>query len=78
MLLAPLLLYQKSGMPQLIRSTGLLKRLSPRLAAMETLLPPVTIQSFQDNLPTVVAAQGKQRYRVGMILGCVQRLFLAR
>ncbi len=77
MLLAPLWLYQKSGIPQLIRATGLLKRISPRLAAMETLLPTVTAQSFQDNLPTVVAAQGQQRYRVGMILGCVQRLFFS-
>jgi glycolate oxidase iron-sulfur subunit len=74
-LLAPLLLYQKSGLPKLIRATGILKQISPRLAAMETLLPPVTRQSFQDSLPTVVAAQGQQRYRVGMILGCVQRLF---
>ena len=73
--LLPLAIYQKLGMARLVRSTGLLQRLSPRLAAMESLLPPVTAQSFQDNLPTVVPAQGKTRYRVGMILGCVQRLF---
>ena len=77
LLLAPLWLYQKSGMPQLLRATGLLKQISPRLAAMESLLPEVTRQSFQDNLPTVVAAQGQQRYRVGMVLGCVQRLFFS-
>ncbi|WNZ23367.1 4Fe-4S dicluster domain-containing protein [Leptolyngbya sp. NK1-12] len=76
-LLAPLMLYQKSGLPQLVRATGLLKRFSPRLAAMETLLPTVTRKSFQDNLPTVVPAQGERRYRVGMILGCVQRLFFS-
>lgn len=74
-LLLPLMAYQKLGLPQLVRATGLLKRFSPRLAAMETLLPQVTVKSFQDNLPTVVPAQGQQRYRVGMILGCVQRLF---
>ena len=73
--LLPLAIYQKLGMARLVRSTGLLQRLSPRLAAMESLLPPVTAQSFQDNLPTVVPAQGETRYRVGMILGCVQRLF---
>lgn len=76
-LLLPLMAYQKLGLPQLVRATGLLKRFSPRLAAMETLLPQVTVQSFQDNLPTVVPAQGQQRYRVGMILGCVQRLFFS-
>ncbi|MBD1850742.1 heterodisulfide reductase-related iron-sulfur binding cluster [Leptolyngbya sp. GB1-A1] len=77
MLLAPLMLYQKLGMPQLVRATGLLKKFSPRLAAMETLLPEVTVKSFQDNLPTIVPAKGEKRYRVGMILGCVQRLFFS-
>lgn len=73
--LVPLMIYQKLGLPQLVRMTGLLQRISPRLAAMETLLPEVTIKSFQDPLPMIVPAQGKARYRVGMILGCVQRLF---
>jgi glycolate oxidase iron-sulfur subunit len=77
MLLAPLALYQKSGLPQLVRATGLLDRLAPRLAAMETLLPPITAKSFQDNLPEVVPAQGETRFRVGMITGCVQRLFFS-
>ncbi len=76
-LLAPLLIYQKLGGPELLKVTGLLRRFSPRLAAMEALLPPVTIKSFQDNLPTIVPAQGEKRYRVGMILGCVQRLFFS-
>jgi len=75
--LVPLALYQWLGLPKLIRSSGLLQRLSPRLAAMESLLPTVTARSFQDNLPDVVPAQGNQRYRVGMILGCVQRLFFS-
>lgn len=75
--LAPLMLYQKLGLPQLVRATGLLQRFAPRLAAMETLLPEVTLKSFQDPLPLVVPAQGEKRYRVGMILGCVQRLFFS-
>lgn len=77
LLLAPLMVYQKSGLQALVQATGLLPRLSPRLAAMESLLPPVTPDAFRDPLPTVVPAQGKQRYRVGMILGCVQRLFFS-
>lgn len=76
-LLAPLMVYQKLGLPQLVRATGLLQRFSPRLAAMETLLPEVTLQSFQESLPPIVPAQGEKRYRVGMILGCVQRLFFS-
>ncbi|MBD3883753.1 4Fe-4S dicluster domain-containing protein [Phormidium tenue FACHB-886] len=77
LLLAPLAVYQKLGIPKLMRSTKLLQRISPRLAAMEALLPTVTPESFQDTLPTVVPAQGQTRYRVGMILGCVQRLFFS-
>ena len=76
-LLVPFLLYQKSGLRALIRSTPFLKRFSPRLAAMEALLPEVTADSFKDNLPTIIPATGQKRYRVGMVLGCVQRLFFS-
>lgn len=77
LLLAPLGLYQKLGFSALVQKTGLLQKISPNLAAMEWLLPPVTAQCFQDNLPHVMPAQGRQRFRVGMILGCVQRVFFA-
>ncbi|HAA29876.1 MAG TPA: glycolate oxidase, partial [Cyanobacteria bacterium UBA8553] len=69
LLLAPLYLYQKLGVDKLIRSTGLLKKVSPRLAAMESNLPEISLGSFQDTLPDVIAAQGEKRYRVGVILG---------
>ena len=75
--LFPLLIYQILGLPKLVRSTGLLKKVSPRLAAMESILPQITVKSFQDNLLDVIPAQGKRRYRVGVILGCVQRLFFS-
>ncbi|MEO1392112.1 MAG: (Fe-S)-binding protein [Cyanobacteria bacterium J06634_5] len=75
LLLTPLALYQKLGVSKLLRTTGLLKRFSPNLSAMESLLPPVTTSCFADNLPERIAAGGTQRYRVGMILGCVQRVF---
>lgn len=44
---------------------------------MESILPKVTLKSFQDNLPDVIPARGEKRYRVGVILGCVQRLFFS-
>jgi glycolate oxidase iron-sulfur subunit len=77
MLLPPLALYQWTKLGAIVKATGLLQRLSPRLAAMEALLPPITPKSFQDNIPEVTPAQGKKRYRVGMVLGCVQRLFFS-
>lgn len=73
--LPPLWLYQKSGIQKLLRQTGLIKKVSPRLAAMESILPEITAKSLHDNLPDIIPAQGQKRYRVGMILGCVQRLF---
>lgn len=102
-LLAPLFLYQKSGLQDLVRSTSWLKQLSPRLAAMESILPMVPTTAFtgstlknsvqkaaqstqatqnqavqtnaQGQSGSIIPAQGKTRYRVGMILGCVQQLF---
>ena len=77
-MLALLMVYQKLGLQKLVRSTGLLKRLSPRLAAMESILPEIPLDAFRDNLKVVIPAQGEKRYRVGMILGCVQRLFFSK
>ena len=76
-LLVPLFIYQKLGLPKVVRKTGLLKKVFPRLAAMESILPEVTVDSFRDNLPEVIPAQGEKRYRVGVILGCVQRLLFS-
>lgn len=76
-LLAGLFVYQKLGLQKLVRSTGLLKLVSPRLAAMEAVLPKITLSSFKDDIPNVIPAVGEKRYRVGMILGCVQRLFFS-
>ncbi|MFM6197687.1 MAG: 4Fe-4S dicluster domain-containing protein, partial [Dolichospermum sp.] len=76
-LLFPLLVYQKLGISKLLQATGLIKAISPRLAAMESILPEITLQSFQNNLPDIIPANGEKRYRVGVILGCVQRLFFS-
>ena len=76
-LLPPLWLYQISGLQKLLRNAGLLKKLTPRLAAMEAILPKITDDCWRDDLSTVIPAQGDRRYRVGMVLGCVQRLFFS-
>jgi glycolate oxidase iron-sulfur subunit len=73
----PLYLYQKLGLSALVQKTGLLAKLSPSLAAMESLLPPITAESFADDLPELIPAVGEKRYRVGMVLGCVQRVFFS-
>jgi len=76
-MLAPLYVYQKLGVQKVVRSTNLLKKVFPRLAAMDSILPEITLSAFQDNLPEVIPAVGEKRYRVGVILGCVQRLFFS-
>ena len=76
-LLVPLWLYQKSGLQGVVRSFPLLRKISPRLAAMESILPDITAKAFAAPPPTIVPAQGEKRYRVGVILGCVQRLFFS-
>ncbi len=77
-LLIPLFIYQKLGLQKLIRQTGLVEKISPHLAGMESNLPELSLSTFQDTLPALIPAQGTRRYRVGMILGCVQRLFFDR
>ncbi|GAB4281505.1 MAG: heterodisulfide reductase-related iron-sulfur binding cluster [Oscillatoriaceae cyanobacterium] len=75
-LLLPLYIYQKTGLQKLFRQSGLLKPF-PRLAAMESILPAVDLKSLIKRVPEVIPAQGEKRYRVGVILGCVQRLFFS-
>jgi glycolate oxidase iron-sulfur subunit len=78
LLLIPLFVYQKLGLQKLVRQTGIVEKVSPHLAGMESNLPELSLSTFQDTIPELVPAQGTQRYRVGMILGCVQRLFFDR
>ena len=71
-LLLPLGLYQKSGLQALVRRLGILKLLPERWRTMEALLPQIPPQK---TLPELIPAQGKPRCRVGLLLGCVQRVF---
>jgi len=76
-LLPPLWLYQKLGLSNLIRNSGLLDKIAPRLAGMESVLPEINLSSLNTNYPLVIPSQTEKRYRVGLILGCVQRLFFS-
>jgi glycolate dehydrogenase iron-sulfur subunit len=77
-LLLPFLwLYQKSGMRRLVRSAWMQRRLPPRLLAMEAVLPPVRLRrrAALSFALTTDAPDGQPRTRVGVLLGCVQRVF---
>jgi glycolate dehydrogenase iron-sulfur subunit len=69
----PLLLYQKSGLRRVVRSSGLLRGMPKPLQAMEALLPELSAaEAFAEVTPAV----GERRRRVGLLLGCVQREFV--
>ena len=76
-LLRPVKLAQQLGLTGFVRRSGLLQRLSPQLASMEAILPQIPAAAFNSDLPAVIPAQGEQRLRVGMILGCVQQVLFA-
>lgn len=76
LLARPLWFYQHSGIQNLIRRVGLLNLLPQRLRAMETLLPSISWGQLRRRLPERVPAQGPTRRRVGLLLGCVQSVFL--
>lgn len=74
-LLLPLWLYVASGLQRLVRASGLLRLLPPRLAQLEAMLPPVRWGHLSRTLPANVPAQGAKRATVGLVAGCVQRVF---
>ncbi len=75
----PLRLFQRSGLGRVRRAARMLPK---ELAAMERLLPDLpaakataTDGTRSEGLPEVTPAAGERRRRVGMLTGCVQRVF---
>ncbi len=66
----PLRLYQASFLPRWLRGNNGLQRISPTLAAMESLAPPI---GRAEPIAPHTRAQGARRGTVGVLLGCVQR-----
>lgn len=69
-------LYQKLRTVPAIRR--LAEKLPGRLAAMESLLPPVTVREAFARLPVHTPAVGERRARVALLSGCVQDVFFHR
>jgi glycolate oxidase iron-sulfur subunit len=70
-----LFLLRITGLQWLARRTGILRRLSRRLAQLDALAPPVSIRHLTARLPEGTAARGERRLRVALLAGCVQRIF---
>ena len=67
--------YQKSGLQQLARRSGLL-RLLPGLDRLDRMLPGLQGGFARPALPGVTPAAGVRRGRVGFLTGCVMEEFL--
>ena len=63
-------LYRASGIQNFMRSSGLLKRLAPQMAAAEALMPDVEIERGI-GLDTFYHAEGKKQGTVAFFTGCV-------
>ena len=68
----PLRLAQRTGLDRIAGRSALVRRISPRLATMAALAPPIT---DAPRVPEHVPARGERRAVVGMLTGCVQREF---
>ena len=70
-----LLVVRWTGLRWLLRRTGILRLVSARLAQLEALAPDARLEHLAARLPAHTPASGEQRLRVGLLAGCVQRVF---
>lgn len=71
-----LAVYQKSGLQQLMRSTGFLKTLG--LDKLDALSPEAQFPTFFSQYGKVFPARGERRYRVALLGGCIANISFAR
>jgi glycolate oxidase iron-sulfur subunit len=65
---------RRLGLARAAARSRLLRKL-PRLRTLATLAPPVRTGAVLARLPALTAARGRRRGRVGLLQGCVQRVF---
>jgi glycolate oxidase iron-sulfur subunit len=67
--------YQRVGLRALLTRLGLRQALPARLRAVEALMPPADLCSALSRIPAKTPAEGDARGHVGLVTGCVQRVF---
>lgn len=73
--LLPVAFAERSGLRSLLRGLGLLDLLPDRLQALDAVLPRILPKRLEPTrFPSVLRPRGKPRRRVGLVLGCVQRV----
>ncbi len=77
-LLTPILwLYQKSGAARLLETPFARRWLPARLLGMEAIMPPVHLSTLLSRPEVFSQAKQPKRRRVGLLSGCIQRVFFA-
>jgi glycolate oxidase iron-sulfur subunit len=71
---APMRLYQRFGIGDKLRRAGIIQRIPARMRAMEALLPDLP---KEEKIPDLTVPAGEKRRRVGVLTGCVQRVFFS-
>ena len=71
---APMRLYQRFGIGDKLRRAGIMQRIPARMRAMEALLPDLP---REEKIPDLTGPVGEKRRRVGILTGCVQRVFFS-
>lgn len=74
---ALLYLYSRTGLQRLVRALGFLHLLG-RLGDLEALAPPAEPPFFFSQIGKTFPAEGKQRYRVAFLAGCIANVSFAR
>jgi glycolate oxidase iron-sulfur subunit len=69
--------YERSGLQRLVRSSGVLK-LFGRLGDVERLSPSAELPTFFRNYGRVFPAEGRRRYKVALLGGCIANVSFAR
>ena len=72
--MAPLRLYQRTGLQKLVRKLGILKMFPRPLERMEGLLPALPARPLRREIEEITEAEGVERGTVGFFLGCVMSL----
>lgn len=74
---AALYLYQASGIQRLLRVTGLLK-LFGKISSIEALSPTAEIPFFYSKIGKTFRAEGRRKFRVAFLAGCIANIAFAR
>ena len=75
--MAPMRMYQNSGLQKLVRTLGIMKMFPKQLERMEGLLPTLPSRPLRQEINEVTPAVGTERGTVGFFLGCVMSLIFS-